>query len=93
MVGGGPEGNLHLANEDAPLQDLLLQGTEVIHVAHNMVAITVGEGAVWSLALERKVNLPGFQCEGERGRRAEESSVSDRGRESRVCEWERKIGE
>lgn len=60
---------------------------------HSVAAITVCKSAVWGLALQRRVSLLGFQCGGEMGSRAQESSLSDRGRESRVCEEERKSGE
>jgi len=43
---------LHRAEESAALQDLLLQSLEVIHVAHCMAAMAVGEGPVGGLALQ-----------------------------------------
>lgn len=65
---------------------------EVINVPYSVAAITVCKRDVWVLALQRRVSLLGIQCGGERGSRAEEFSLSDSGRESRVCE-ERKSGE
>lgn len=39
----GINGGLHLAEEAAALQDLLLQSFKVVNVAHCMSAMTVGK--------------------------------------------------
>ncbi len=39
----GIQGGLHLAEESAALQDLLLQSLKVINVAHCMAAMAVGK--------------------------------------------------
>lgn len=48
----GIQGSLHLAEESAALQDLLLQSLEVINVAHCVAAMAVGERAVRGLTLQ-----------------------------------------
>lgn len=52
----GIQAGLHLAEESAALQDLLLQSLEVVNVAHCVAAMTVGERAV------RGLTPPGRGC-------------------------------
>lgn len=47
----GIQGGLHVAEESAAIQDLLLQSLEVVNVAHCVAAMTVGVRAVWGLTL------------------------------------------
>jgi len=46
------QGGLHPAQQRAALQDLLLQGLEVVDVAHGVAPVAAGEGAVGGLALQ-----------------------------------------
>lgn len=47
----GAEGGLHLVEQSAPLQDLLLQSLEVVNMAHHVAAMMAGEGAVGNLSM------------------------------------------
>lgn len=50
----GTEAGLHLAEESAALQDLLLQSLEVINVSHSVASVKVSKGTVWGLALQNR---------------------------------------
>lgn len=47
----GLECGLHLSEELLALLKLLLQGTEVLHMAHNVTSCSAGKGAIRDLAL------------------------------------------